>query len=484
MRFTEIGQQLRAYRMESGLRAEEIAARLGVSRAALYRYEKGEVIKLDTIKRLAELLQISAAVSLLGIGVEYYNRPIGYLERLRQVEETADQILQLSGPVCYLTTSDAYDNALVEAFEEAADQVTAERTAMRSMAEQVLGILSARKRMYALRRPGIIAMASLASVQRMLLGRRGGLHSGVSDRLRRICRDVATTEVREHGLADGGGADGPAVRAADRAGAILGVQDPTVPRPGQSGDQPVPSRHAPVGPYRGGYDHRCRRGDRGAPAGGGGDLARRPEGHGRRNPAAATRRNGGACLTPGSSPGAGSRGGRRGAASLCWPHGVRSFPALPAHPDVEVCSEQRVWSGRFPLDVVRFRHRRFDGTTSGVKTWEVWRRGRAAAVLPYDPVVDAVVLIEQFRLPALMAGLDPVLVELPAGLCDDGETPEATARREMMEEMGLAVGTLRRIGGVLLTPGGADEVCELVRRAGAGTGGRWRRHRRSRRHGR
>ncbi len=139
----------------------------------------------------------------------------------------------------------------------------------------------------------------------------------------------------------------------------------------------------------------------------------------------------------------------------------RSFPALPAHPDVEVCSEQRVWSGRFPLDVVRFRHRRFDRAISGVKTWEVWRRGRAAAVLPYDPAADAVVLIEQFRLPALMAGLDPVLVELPAGLCDDGETPEATARRETMEEMGLEVGTLHRIGGFLLTPGGADEVCEV-----------------------
>jgi ADP-ribose pyrophosphatase len=139
----------------------------------------------------------------------------------------------------------------------------------------------------------------------------------------------------------------------------------------------------------------------------------------------------------------------------------RSFPALPAHPGVEVSSEQRVWSGRFPLDVVRFRHRRFDGAVSGVKTWEVWRRGRAAAVLPYDPVADVVVLIEQFRLPALMAGLDPVLVELPAGLCDDGEAPDATARREMVEEMALEVGVLRRIGGFLLTPGGADEVCEL-----------------------
>jgi transcriptional regulator with XRE-family HTH domain len=193
MRFTEIGQQLRAYRLESGLRAEEIAARLGVSRAALYRYEKGEVIKLDTIKRLAELLKISP-LSLLGIGVEYYNRPIGYFERVRQIEETADQVLQVAGPLCYLTTSDSYDNALAEAFEETADQAGGERMAMRSMAEQVLGILSARKRMYAMRRPSIIAMVSLPAVQRLLeVGIVSGGH--VSDRVRRICRDVAVAEV-------------------------------------------------------------------------------------------------------------------------------------------------------------------------------------------------------------------------------------------------------------------------------------------------
>jgi uncharacterized protein YbaP (TraB family) len=89
MRFADVGQQLRAYRLESGLRAEEIAARLGVSRAALYRYEKGEVIKLDTIRRLAELLKISP-LSLLGIGVEYFSRPLAFLERTRQIEEEAD----------------------------------------------------------------------------------------------------------------------------------------------------------------------------------------------------------------------------------------------------------------------------------------------------------------------------------------------------------------------------------------------------------
>jgi transcriptional regulator with XRE-family HTH domain len=193
MRFTEIGQQLRAYRLESGLRAEEIAARLGVSRAALYRYEKGEVIKLDTIKRLAELLKISP-LSLLGIGVEYYNRPIGYLERMRQVEETADQILQVHGPVCYLTTSDSYDAALGEAFDEAAEQAGADRATLRATTEQVLGILAARKRMYGLRRPGIICMIAVSRLQQFLeSGVAGGI--ALSDRARRMCRQVAASEV-------------------------------------------------------------------------------------------------------------------------------------------------------------------------------------------------------------------------------------------------------------------------------------------------
>src|SRR5579875_2042256 len=151
MRFTEIGQQLRASRLESGLRAEEIAARLGVSRAALYRYEKGEVIKLDTIQRLAELLKVSP-LSLLGIGVEYYSRPVAYFERMRQIEETADQILELASPIGYLTTSDTYDAAISEVFEEqAAAMPASEQAGARTLAEQVAGLLAARKRLYAAR---------------------------------------------------------------------------------------------------------------------------------------------------------------------------------------------------------------------------------------------------------------------------------------------------------------------------------------------
>ena len=306
MRFTEIGHQLRAYRLESGLRAEEIAARLGVSRAALYRYEKGEVIKLDTIKRLAELLKISP-LSLLGIGVEYYNRPIGYFERVRQIEETADQILQLFGPVCYLTTSDAYDAALGEAFEEAADQAGHERTAMRSMAEQVMGILAARKRMYTMRRPGIIAMVSLASVQRMVeTGIAGSV--AVSDRVRTICRDVAVSEVENMARlmeTEPMGLQFGLLIGAEPSSAfkILRARDRVSLR-----DQPVPAGHASQRPYRGGDDHRRRRGDRRPPACRRGKLARgceRPGGG--RSAAAVARRPDDGGIAASSPPAANDR---------------------------------------------------------------------------------------------------------------------------------------------------------------------------------
>ncbi len=134
---------------------------------------------------------------------------------------------------------------------------------------------------------------------------------------------------------------------------------------------------------------------------------------------------------------------------------------IPSHPDLIVESCETAWNGRFPLQVVRFRNRRFDGEFSGVRTWELWRRGRAGAVLPYDPVRDRVVLIDQFRLPAAAAGVDPVMVEVPAGLCSPGENPTETLRREAREEAGLDIRRLHPIGDFLLTPGGCDERVSL-----------------------
>ncbi len=191
MRFADIGQQLRAYRLESGLRAEEIAARLGVSRAALYRYEKGEVIKLDTIRRLAELLKISP-LSLLGIGVEYFARPVAFLERLRQVEEQADQLLLVGGAFCYQTSTEAVEGAIAEAWTEAAD-AAGDRAQARAGADQALGLLAARRKLHQQRRPNIIGILSEGAMRRFLSeGVAAGLN--LPERTRARCRVAAANE--------------------------------------------------------------------------------------------------------------------------------------------------------------------------------------------------------------------------------------------------------------------------------------------------
>jgi len=194
MQIAEVGQQLRSYRLETGLRAEEIAGRLGISRAALYRYEKGEVIKLDTVKRLADLLQISP-LSLLGVGIEYYTQVSGYFERVRQIEETADQILQVFVPLCYPVTSNAYDSLLAAILEEQALAGPGDPDAMRDLATQTLGILAARKHLYQMRRPVIIALVSLVALRQLVEYGIGG-YLPLSEPLRERCREIAMREVR------------------------------------------------------------------------------------------------------------------------------------------------------------------------------------------------------------------------------------------------------------------------------------------------
>ncbi|MCS6891435.1 MAG: helix-turn-helix transcriptional regulator [Rhodovarius sp.] len=192
MKFADIGKQLRAFRLESGMRAEEIAARLGVSRAALYRYEKGEVIKLETIRRLAELLKVSP-VALLGISIEYYARPLAYAERLRNLEESADQLVQIGGAVCEPGNSDAMEGALAEIWSELAER-SGDRTLARSALDQQLQTLTERRRALALRRPAMIVVLSEPAIRRFLAEGVGG-DLALPDRLRARCQVAAAAEV-------------------------------------------------------------------------------------------------------------------------------------------------------------------------------------------------------------------------------------------------------------------------------------------------
>ena len=76
--YQSIGYRLRAYRIASSLKAEDVAESLGISRAAVYRLEKGEIVKIETLDNLAKLLNTSLT-SLLGINTEYYSSANGFL---------------------------------------------------------------------------------------------------------------------------------------------------------------------------------------------------------------------------------------------------------------------------------------------------------------------------------------------------------------------------------------------------------------------
>src|SRR5512136_1085601 len=117
IRFDDIGNRLRAFRLASGLSADEIASRLDISRTALYRFEKGELTKIETLQKLSLLLGVSVP-TLLGVGVEYIASAVAYFERLRQIEETAERIVVLAGPISYLLTSDSFDDTLAQMLTE------------------------------------------------------------------------------------------------------------------------------------------------------------------------------------------------------------------------------------------------------------------------------------------------------------------------------------------------------------------------------
>jgi transcriptional regulator with XRE-family HTH domain len=117
IRFDDIGNRLKAFRLGSGLSADEIAGRLSISRTALYRFEKGELAKIETLEKLSELLGVSVP-TLLGVGVEYVGSSVAYFERMRQIEETSEHIIVLAGPISYLLASDAFDRTLADVLRE------------------------------------------------------------------------------------------------------------------------------------------------------------------------------------------------------------------------------------------------------------------------------------------------------------------------------------------------------------------------------
>ena len=129
--------------------------------------------------------------------------------------------------------------------------------------------------------------------------------------------------------------------------------------------------------------------------------------------------------------------------------------------DIDVVSRSVCFQGFFRIEKYRLRHALFDGGMSDEMSRELFQRGHAVAMLPYDPVLDRVVLIEQFRIGALEDSDGAWLTEIVAGMIEAGETADAVARREALEESGCEVTGLEHICRYYPSPGACSETIEL-----------------------
>ncbi|MEH0887927.1 ADP-ribose diphosphatase [Enterobacter sp. UNJFSC 003] len=138
------------------------------------------------------------------------------------------------------------------------------------------------------------------------------------------------------------------------------------------------------------------------------------------------------------------------------------LPVTFAKNDVEIIARETLYSGFFSMDLYRFRHRLFNGEMSGEIRREIFERGHAAVLLPFDPVRDEVVLVEQIRIAAYDVSESPWLLEMVAGMIEAGESVEDVARREALEEAGLVVGRTKPVLSYLASPGGTSERLSIM----------------------
>lgn len=148
---------------------------------------------------------------------------------------------------------------------------------------------------------------------------------------------------------------------------------------------------------------------------------------------------------------------------------------------IEILARQPVYSGFFRMDKLNVKHTLFAGGWSRELTREFFYRGACAAVLLYDPDTNSVVLIEQFRVGALIQPDRAWLVEIVAGAIEAGETAEAVAYREAQEEAGCNIQALLPIYTFYTTPGCSSERISLLRQSGQPQHWRHPRPRRGRR---
>lgn len=128
--------------------------------------------------------------------------------------------------------------------------------------------------------------------------------------------------------------------------------------------------------------------------------------------------------------------------------------------DWKIHNKKTCYAGHFSVQKYQISHEKFAGGFTPELTRELVGREDAVAVVPYDPVADRVVLIEQFRM-GVMRESNPWIKEIVAGLIDKDEQPEEVAKRETLEEAGCPLQDLIKIVDFYPSPGGFSELIHL-----------------------
>lgn len=220
IRIDDVGNRLRAFRLGSGLSADEIGKRMGISRTALYRLERGEMARIEIINKAAELLDVSLA-TLLGVGVEYISSAVSYFERVRQFEQTSDQVIFLAGPLPYLLSSPEFDAHLADVLRESIPEDSSDQERAREEIRDLTAILHSRKEYYQRRPLNLINLISAYEIENFL---RNGLvgRLDLPANVQKKRRDFAQTEMAHFvGIIEEG-----------RIGVQIGIVQGTLPHTG------------------------------------------------------------------------------------------------------------------------------------------------------------------------------------------------------------------------------------------------------------
>ena len=125
--------------------------------------------------------------------------------------------------------------------------------------------------------------------------------------------------------------------------------------------------------------------------------------------------------------------------------------------DVRIDEEQNVYSGFLKLSRYKVRHALFEGGWSPQLEREAVYRVPSVGVVLYDPVLDQVVLVEQFRVGPMLSHDAPWLLEVVAGISEPDESLESVALREVKEEANCEVKELLSISNFYVSPGATNE---------------------------